>query len=134
MAATETRPIVISNNAGDSSTAGTLYVKRFETADRVRRAFAILGVMWLLAVLTLVIPLVHFVVPPALLIAGPVLAWRRYRVTEASERVTGTCPSCGREFSLELDTADRLPMSTYCSPSDDPIRLLEIADGVAVRG
>lgn len=132
MAATETRSIVISNNAG-GTTAGILHLKRFGTADRVRRALAILGLTWLLAALTVLIPIAHFVLVPALLLAGPVLAWMRYRVTERNERVIGACPSCGKEFTLELDSADRLPLWTYCPPTDDPIRLLDAADA-SVRG
>lgn len=88
------------------------------------RALAVLGACWGVGLATVIIPLVHFVVPPVMLVLGPVMAWRRYRVTLQNEKVTGSCPSCGQAISLELDPSDELPVWTYCPPSDDPIRLL----------
>ncbi|MDR2877119.1 MAG: hypothetical protein LBV36_03645 [Chromatiales bacterium] len=130
MSAIEKRSIVISNNAGATS-VGTLYVKQFGARDRVLRALAALGLVWLLAVLAILIPGLHFVLVPALLIAGPVVAFRRFRITAQNERATGACPSCGKEFSLALDSDDPLPLSTYCPPSDDPIQLLDGSDATA---
>lgn len=133
MAASETRAIVISNGNGGKA-AGVLHVRRFSAGDRVRRALAVLGLMWLLAVLAVAIPIAHFVLVPLLLLAGPAAAWMRYRVTEQNERVTGDCPSCGAPVVIELDSSDRLPLWTYCPPSDDPIHLLEAPGGAGLRG
>ena len=131
--ASETRTIVISDSKGGKA-VGTLYIRRFDTGERLLRALAALGLMWLLAVLAVAIPIAHFVLVPALLLAGPVVAWRRYRVTEQNERVTGDCPSCGAPLSIELDSSSRLPLWTYCPPADDPIHLLEAPGGAGVRG
>lgn len=124
MAESETRPIVITDSNGGRSD-GTLYVKRFSGRDRALRALGMLGLMWLLALISVAIPIAHFVLVPGFLIAGPIVGFLRYRVTEQCERVTGACPTCGSGVSIELDSSDRLPLWTYCPPSDDPIHLLE---------
>lgn len=124
MAESEARPILITDSNGGRSD-GTLHVRLFSGRDRLVRALGMLGLMWLLAVISIAIPIAHFVLVPALLIAGPVAAFMRYRVTEQYERVTGACPTCGSGVSIELDSSDRLPLWTYCPPSDDPIHVRE---------
>lgn len=124
MANSETRAIVIENDNG-AETAGTLHVRRFDQKDRVLRALAMVGGLWLLALVSVLIPVAHFILVPGFLLAGPVLAVMRYRVTEANQKVTGACPTCGDEISIEMDTSDRLPFWTYCPPAGHPIHLLD---------
>jgi hypothetical protein len=119
----ETREIVISNSDGGTS-PGILHVRHFDGRKRLLRALGVLGACWGVGLATVIIPLVHFVVPPVMLVLGPVLAWRRYQVRMQNERVTGSCPSCGQTISIDLDPSDVLPVWTYCPPSDDPIQLL----------
>jgi hypothetical protein len=122
MSVAETRPILIENDAGASRT-GVLRVRKFSERERWWRALAMLGFMWGLAVATAFIPLAHFVLVPAFLIAGPVTAVLRYRAGEHVEVATGECPTCGRVTTVPLDPAARLPVWTYCTASNDPIRL-----------
>lgn len=124
MAISETRAIIIENDRG-GDVGGTLYVRKFSVTDRVLRALVMLGVIWLLAVISVAIPIAHFVLVPFFLIAGPVFALLRFRITEINERAVGACPTCGEEVSIVLDSSDRLPLWTYCPPTGDPIRLLD---------
>jgi hypothetical protein len=127
MAISETRAIVIQNDQGGGA-EGTLYVRKFSVKDRVLRALVMLGVMWLLALISVLIPVAHFVLVPSLLIAGPIVALMRFRVTEVNERVTGTCPTCGGDMAIHLDSSTHLPLWTYCPPAGHPIHVLD-ADG-----
>ncbi len=124
MAISETRAIVIEDDRGGGA-EGTLHVRMFSVMDRVLRALVMLGVMWLLALITVVIPIAHFVLVPGFLLAGPFVALMRYRVTEVNERVTGACPVCGSDMAIPLDSSDRLPMWTYCPSTGHPIHLLD---------
>ncbi len=124
MAISETRPIVIENDRGGGA-EGTLYVRKFSVKDRILRALVMLGVMWLLAVMAVLIPVAHFVLVPSLLLAGPILALMRYRVTEVNDHATGACPTCGGDMAIPLDSSDRLPLWTYCPPAGHPIHLLD---------
>ena len=115
----EVRPILIENDAGVAR-AGSLQVRMFSNRERWLRALKMLGLMWLLAGVTLV------TVNPAYqkrVLAGPVTPVMRYRVSENVESATGECPVCGEIMTVMLDPAARLPLWTYCTPRNDPIRL-----------
>lgn len=122
MSFAETRPILIGNNAGKVR-AGTLHFLRFSDKERALRALRILGIMWALALLTAFIPIAHFVLVPGFLVAGPVMAVMRYRVTEDMNAATGECPTCGQAITVQLDPSAHLPVWTYCPGSNDPILL-----------
>jgi hypothetical protein len=66
-------------------------------AQRVRRA--ILGGLtcWGLAVLSVFVPLGHFILVPSLLIAGPVIFFMRLAEGVSLEAAHGQCPMCGCE-------------------------------------
>jgi hypothetical protein len=87
------------------------------------RALKMLGLMWVLAVVTIFIPIAHFVLVPGFLLAGPVTAVMRFRVAEMTETVQGECPTCNQAMTVAMDPAARLPLWTYCPASNDPIRL-----------
>lgn len=127
MAVSESRPVVIRNDEG-GSVPGTLQVRKFDTRDRVLRAAVGLVLMWVLALASVPILVAHFVLVPGFLIGGLVVAYLRYRTTEVNESVTGTCPTCGNDMTITLDSSDRLPLWTYCVPSGHPIQLLDSPD------
>ncbi len=127
MAISETRSIVIENDRGGDAD-GILHVRKFNVMDRVLRALVMLGLIWLLALISVLVPVAHFILVPSFLLAGPVVAFLRFRVTEVNERVTGACPTCGRQITLPLEADDRLPLWTYCPSAGDPIHLLDGAD------
>ncbi len=68
---------------------------------RVRRALATLGTFWGLAVATAFIPVAHFVLVPACLVAGPVLAVLKLREQRTLVRLEGRCTRCGLEQTFE---------------------------------
>ncbi|MCC6302108.1 MAG: hypothetical protein IT489_04830 [Gammaproteobacteria bacterium] len=118
----EERPILIENDAG-AARPGILRVCLYSRKERWARALKMLGLMWLLAVVTVFIPIAHFVLVPGFLIAGPVTAVMRFQVSESVESASGECPTCGEAMTVALDPAARLPLWTYCTPANDPIRL-----------
>lgn len=123
MTTTVTRPILV--KSGDVDGEAVLYLQSFDTRERKIRAAKIWGLMWLFAVLSLPIIIAHFVLVPGFLIAGPVMAMRRYRVAEIPDHVSGTCPSGKEEFTLELEASDHLPMWTHCPACNASLHLLE---------
>lgn len=122
MSEIETRPILIENDAG-ASRPGALRVRLFTRRERWLRALSILGIMWGVALVTVFIPIAHFVLVPGFLVAGPVAAVLRYRAHENTEEATGECPTCGHPMVVPLDPATRLPLWTYCTAANDPVRL-----------
>lgn len=123
MSTWEQRPVVI--KSGEQEREGVLRLQVFSPQNRAMRAAKVWGLCWLLAAITLFIPIAHFVLVPGFLLAGPIWAFKRYGVTSALEQVTGHCPNNGEEITLKLDPSDHLPMWTYCPVCNASLQLLE---------
>ena len=118
-----TRPILM--KGGDIINEGVLHLQSFDPRERKVRAAKTWGLMWLFALLSLPIIIAHFVLVPGFLIAGPVMAYRRYRLMEVPDHVTGTCPTNKEETNLPLEASTRLPIWTHCPKCKASIQLLE---------
>ena len=117
------RPIVL--KSGEATGDGVLHLRAFDDRERKIRAAKIWALMWLFAVLSLPIIIAHFVLVPGFLIAGPVMAVKRYRVTEVPDHVSGVCPSRKDEFTLALEASDHLPMWKHCPVCQASLQLSE---------
>lgn len=126
MASIETRMILIKNDKNISS-EGSLHFTIYEHQERMKRAIIALTGFWFLALVSVLVVVLHFVLAPAFLFMGPYFAYKRYHAVSVPTEVIGHCPTCGEELRIQLDASDRLPMWSYCSARHDPIQLLEIA-------
>lgn len=104
--------------------SGTLYSELPTSRERLARAGKLLALCWGLAVIAVFIPIAHFFLVPLFLIAGPVMAYLKYRVTELAEKAEGVCPECQASVSIALEPADRLPKWTYCPACNKPVQLV----------
>ncbi len=104
--------------------AGTLYSELPTSGERLARAGKVLALCWGLAVAAVFIPIVHFFLVPLFLIAGPVMAFQKYRVTELALKADGLCPECQAQVSIVLEPADRLPKWSYCPACNKPVQLV----------
>lgn len=118
-----TRPILV--KSGDSENRGMLHLQSFDAGERKVRAAKIWGLMWLGAILSVPIIIAHFVLVPGFLIAGPVMAMRRYRLTETPDHVSGICPANKEEFSLPLEASAKLPLWAHCPQCHASLHLEE---------
>ncbi len=116
-------------NAANNSTTGQLHITHYSQSERTSRALKMLALMWLLAIITFFIPLAHFVLVPAFLIAGPVIAYKLYQTEEHPSSANGECPTCKQPSSIHLEPSDTLPMWTYCSANNDPVQLIDDPQG-----
>jgi len=104
---------------------GVFHFTRFSSADRTGRALKVLGVCWLIAGVTVFIPLAHFVLVPGFFVAGPVMALMRYKVDRVADKVAVQCPECGKDVEIKLDAQDWPPMYTYCPECNTGVQLAE---------
>jgi hypothetical protein len=74
----------------------TLELVRYDHRQRVMRAVTALGACWGLAVLAVLIPVLHFLLVPALFLAGPFFAYRRLHEEATVTSIRGACPACGQ--------------------------------------
>lgn len=123
MAAIEEQEVWIKVNDGVTACDGVLFETHYTPHDRRVRAIKALGALWGLAVLLVPVPPIHLVLIPAFLIAGPVVAYGRYKTSIAANHVTGTCPTCKQDMKLVLQAADRLPMWKYCPKCSAPLHI-----------
>ena len=113
--------------------AGTLYSQAFSNAERVQRALKMLAILWALALVTVFIPIAHFVLVPTFLLAGPIVAFRRYGMKSALEKVGAVCPACSQKIIIPLEPTDQLPKRTYCPACNKPLRLVYNSAAVATQ-
>lgn len=100
---------------GVRPTVADAEIRSLAAGERFRRAGTVAGAGLVAALVTLPIPIVHFIFPPAALLTGLVLGARRVGQRELFHRVIGTCPFCGRSGRLGLtDSPVRLPRQLTC--------------------
>ena len=120
--ATEQQQVYV--RAGDRTGQGALHVAVYGPQERMRRAAIAWGVAWGLALLSVPIPIAHFVLVPGFLIAGPVVGFLRYRRERSTEKLTGACPACGKDFEIVLQGSEEPPLRTYCPHCQAPLEAL----------
>ena len=121
--ATQVEHTVRVSDDQDHHTTGTLYLTTYNPADRMNRALKALGICWLGAGISVFIVIAHWVLVPGLLIAGPIVAMKKYKQTEAKEKVATKCPRCSEQVDVPLEAADSLPKWTYCPSCNGGIRV-----------
>jgi len=80
----------------------------------VRRALAGLGKWWGIAVLSVLIPVAHFVLVPSFLAYGAWQFFQRLGTVELVIDARGTCPDCGAGQALGLAPRWRAPQPVTC--------------------
>lgn len=122
MATQETKSMLIRDDEKNSC-AGMLHYIAFTPTDRTKRAAIMWTGCWIAAGIAVFIPLAHFFLVPAFLIAGPILFFQRSKQKDAKEKVTGTCPRCHQEIEIKLEATDQLPKWVYCPKCDGSLDL-----------
>jgi mono/diheme cytochrome c family protein len=105
------------------SADGVLYSQHFNPRERRQRALKILTITWLLAGISLLIPMIHFVLSPLLFIIGPLLAWRQYHLTQQTLAAEGECPLCHQSIRIELEARTQPPHWNLCPKCNKPVQL-----------
>jgi hypothetical protein len=82
-------------------TKATLEIEAIPFGRRLGRGAVRLLFAWVIGVFCVLVPLLHFVLVPGFLIAGPVLAWLAVRATVEVKSASVTCPKCAKEAPIE---------------------------------
>ena len=109
-------PVSAVVSTGDGKTKPVeVYRQVLDRPGRVTRAIKGWAICWGLAVVSILVPVAHFVLVPAFAIAGPVVAWIRMRQESVILGAIVDCPACGEQTRLAR-TADDWPITLYCKP------------------
>ncbi len=97
---------------GRPATPASLTVLRRDRRQRIGRALRALGICWGLAVASVLVPVLHFLLVPGFLIAGPLLASYRWGEHLTVLAVRGECPGCGaaQGIKIGLPPTTRMPL------------------------
>jgi len=99
---------------GRPATEAQLEVRHWGPRQRLMRALQGLGMCWGSAVLAVLLPVLHWVLVPSLLIGGPILAFLRYQEQTTVLAARGPCPACSVELAFALGQASRRRMLLRC--------------------
>jgi hypothetical protein len=78
------------------------------------RAGRLAGLLLLAALLSLPLPLWHFIGVPGFLAAAVWMGARRLRQERAIEQVAGPCPACGQPQQFEVPPEAQFPLTVAC--------------------
>jgi hypothetical protein len=109
------KSILCTLSSGTSESTAQAEVDEWTMLERIRRASMWLGASWCLAGFSLVIPGLHFVFPPVLLVAGPILWVWRFVGRFSVRAVHGRCPQCHKESSFEAQGVFRSRTRVVCN-------------------
>lgn len=101
---------------------GVVRLLEWGKRDRLKRALKALALCWGAAVGSVLIPLVHFILPPLLLIAGPIVAYVIYHRERIIDGGKGTCPNCSEPFSI-VKGAVKWPLKDLCPACQTPVQV-----------
>ncbi len=100
---------------GESTTAGEATVVHFDGGERMARAGKGIAMAWGAALVSVFIPVAHFLLVPALFLAGLVVFAKRMKRRVVVDTVRGACPDCNHEQTFDTSTVWRLPMHLTCA-------------------
>lgn len=93
--------------------SGHYYRRPFSPAERFQRATKIGGALWIVAFLTIFIPILHFILPPIFLILGLVFGFATWIDKAEIEKGEYTCAQCTQNVSLERES-ENFPRELRC--------------------
>lgn len=102
---------------------GSVTVITFDRAARWRRGMRALGKWWGIALLSVFIPIAHFLLVPSFFLFGLFQFSQRLGAAEVPRDAHGTCPDCGADQPLELASRWRAPQLVTCRECHRGLRL-----------
>lgn len=110
-------PIQIQLSSAKGTTTGQAMLRPVSREQAFRKALLGLFGCWGLALVTVPIPIVHFIAPPFLLLLGPVVGYAIHKLyKDAVDIIDGgaSCPDCQVSVSLAGRDA-HWPLDIVCS-------------------
>lgn len=113
---------VIANVNDDRRTEGVVRVKEFHPQDRMMNAIKKLAMFWGIMILTVFIPVFHFILVPLFFFIGLFMARRAYKSEGRVISGVVPCPNCSTK--VEVSRGDlNWPISEICQNCARVVRL-----------
>lgn len=122
------QPARVKISTSNGKTAeGEVYIQTWDRQQRVRRAIKFWLMIWGFGAFCIIFPLIHFVIPPTMLITGPIIGFMLLQQESAVLGGTGKCPHCGATFEIVrgnyLKPKDQWPMTDLCSSCREDVSI-----------
>lgn len=122
MGPTRVETFILSGFSG-RPTRGTVTIREVTREERWRRAVRGVGTWWGLGLVSVLIPVAHFVLVPACVLYGAWQGVQRLGNSELASGARGTCPDCGQEQEFEVAARWRAPQAVTCRSCGRGLRL-----------
>ena len=110
-------PVIL--KADTKCARGEVFLQTWDAPSRTRRALKWLAMLWGFGAFCIIFPIIHFILPPLLLLLGPVVALQIFRQESAILGGVGSCPGCGERFEIVrsnyLKPKDEWPLTDSCA-------------------
>lgn len=107
----------------EQPTQAVALVADWTLLERLRRGAIGLALCWSLAGVSIVIPGLHFVLPPVLLLAGPIVFVWRFLTRSSFKEVAGVCPRCKVERTLSMSDKEQPETNVFCDGCGNQLTL-----------
>lgn len=104
--------VSISGTSAEKTT-GEIRIQEWNAQQRMMRALKVGGACWGFALVSVILPLAHFVLVPGFFIAGPIAAYFLLNQKSMILGGSGICPHCKKHMSI-VRSALRFPLSDVC--------------------
>ena len=111
----------------DQKGFGTVELQRWDKKERTMRALKTLGGCWGLAIFCIFLPIIHFIMVPLLILAGPIVAGWIYNQEQVILGGKGECPNCHKEIEI-VRTAVKWPISDLCNHCNSELKITQWAE------
>lgn len=112
MSQVSTKAILISYE-NQPQLEGMLDVEEYDSATRMRNALKSLALFWALALVSVILPIAHFVLVPGFFLAGPFVAYTKYNQQSKVVGGKAQCAACRSPLKIESGTL-KMPMTELC--------------------
>lgn len=111
---------------------GDVYIQAWDPRDRLLRALKLGAGCFGFAVVSVFIPLLHFILVPAFLIATPIVAYRAYQMQAVALGGASRCPKCSAPLVIVRQKLE-WPLKDVCARCYENVKIedLGISNGSA---
>lgn len=98
----------------DKRSSGEVFIRHWTPKERLLRSLKAFFIWLFIAILSIAIPILHFVLVPLFLLIAFVMSFIVYAHSSMILGGVGTCPFCGETLEI-VKKPDRWPLDDICS-------------------
>jgi len=114
MESTQQTQTVVIKYSDSSPTSGEVEVQLHNKNQRLISCIKFWGICWLLAVVSIFLPILHFFLVPTFILAGPLVGLYKYGQKGTVLGGVGKCPACQADLKIEKGNL-KWPLEELCT-------------------